>query len=771
MTVPANIDHLLLGAKKQDYLIQRSVTISSAAANYLNRTPASVGDRKTFTVSAWVKRTGILFSAIDVPLLSAGDGTNFGISGTGALGATYDGRFYIRNGGANLARIPTPLFRDPTAWYHIVFSIDTTNATAADRQIVYVNGIRQENFDSSFSLNADTNINTTTAHTIGVGLVTTANSTYTGNFYLTEYYFIDGQALTPSSFGETDAATGVWKPKAYGGTYGTNGFYLNFSDNSTTAALGTDYSGNGHNWSLNGFTLGPGATNYATTDVPTLNSEDAANYLTLGQLRLNGTYTIRFGDMQLLSGTSAMGNWLGSTPLPTTGKWYLEITKYTTYGAFGFSDNLSAALISTPGSGGGGGSVYGVAWDMDAGKVWIGTSLNNSDIESGLNPTTTFTPGTTYYAFARDAYVAQSTNGVYNYGQMGFINTPPSGFKNLNTYNFPDPSITKPSQYTDLVTYTGTGSTLTPTSSLEFSPDLVWIKSRSAATDHALYDAVRGATFQLESNTTTAETTEATGLTAFNSNGFTVGALAQVNTNAATYVAWCWDESTTPGFDIVSYTGDAVSNRAIGHGLGVTPAMIIVKDRDVNGSNDNWFVWHEALGGNYNIDLNATAARYVPTTARSGGGIGADGVYVPNSTDFTLRDGTVNNQNLNESGDRYIAYLWSEVAGFSEFGSYTGNANANGPFVWCNFQPAILMIKRIDSTSDWTIIDTQREGYNVDNDPLFANLNNVEGTTDLLDLFSHGFKIRTTDASVNASAGTYIYAAFAKTPFKYSLAR
>ena len=299
------------GSETDSYQISRSLRFNSADSAYLSRTPASAGNRRKFTCSAWVKRTGILASSIDVPILSAGDGTNFGISGTGALGGTYDGRFYIRNGGANLCKIPNAIFRDPSAWYHFVFVIDTENATAADRQILYANGVRQENFDGSFAQNTDTNINTTTVHTIGVGLVTTANSGYSGNFLLAEYHFIDGQALTPSSFGETDAITGRWKAKAYTGDYGANGFYLNFSDNSGTTAttLGKDsapISGThtaANNWTPNNFSVTAGTGNDSLTDSP-------ANYGTISTTLTDDTYQIS----RSLRFNSADSAYLSRTP-------------------------------------------------------------------------------------------------------------------------------------------------------------------------------------------------------------------------------------------------------------------------------------------------------------------------------------------------------------------------------------------------------------------------------------------------------------------------
>jgi hypothetical protein len=329
------------------------------------------------------------------------------------------------------------------------------------------------------------------------------------------------------------------------------------------------------------------------------------------------------------------------------------------------------------------------------------------------------------------------------------------------------PTINRGDDYFQAVTYTGNGSTNTITG-LRFQPDFVWVKGRSGATDHALYDSVRGTTKDLVSNSTAAETTQSTGLTAFNSDGFTLGALAKMNTNAATYVAWCWKAggstssntsgtitstvsvNTTAGFSIVTYTGNSTSGATIGHGLGVAPKMIIVKTRNAA---DNWAVYHSSTGATQYLQLNTTNASASSITLWND--------TSPTPTVFSV--GT--NNDVNDSARTYVAYCWAEIAGFSKFGSYTGNGSTDGPFVFTNLKPRFIMIKRTDTTSNWTILDTAREGYNVDNDPLYPNLSDAEGTTDLADILSNGFKLRSTDASVNANTGTYIYAAFAESPF------
>lgn len=313
------------------------------------------------------------------------------------------------------------------------------------------------------------------------------------------------------------------------------------------------------------------------------------------------------------------------------------------------------------------------------------------------------------------------------------------------------PVIKKGSDYMQAVTYTGNGST--QTINVGFQPDLVWIKSRSAATDHKLVDSVRGATLALSSNTTGAEVTDSTGITAFTSTGFTLGANSTYNTNAATYVAWCWKKGATPGFDIVTWTGTGVNNRTVSHNLGVAPAMIIAKDRT---SAYNWDIYHKSLGISATLTFTTNATR----------NLNAFGTNAPTSSVFYTQDSFTNT-----NGDNYVAYCFAEITGFSKFGSYTGNGSADGPFVYCGFRPKYVMVKRTDSTSDWGVYDSARDIYNQMTDFLFPNASYAETAGYSVDFLSNGFKMRNSAGFPNNSGGTFIFAAFAENPLKYSLAR
>jgi hypothetical protein len=332
-------------------------------------------------------------------------------------------------------------------------------------------------------------------------------------------------------------------------------------------------------------------------------------------------------------------------------------------------------------------------------------------------------------------------------------------------------------------TYTGTGASLTVANtvgSASFQPDFVWVKGRSGATDHALYDSVRGVQKQLESNQSGAETTETTGLTAFGSTGFTVGALAQMNTSAATYVAWQWkaggnavtntdgtitttvSASPSSGFSVMTYTGTGIDNKTIGHGLGAAPKFLIWKPR---ASATDWMVWHTGLSGfNYDVRLNTTAAQ----------GTGANPLNntAPSSTVITLR----NQGDVNGSGTTIVCYAFAPVAGYSAFGKYTGNGSADGPFIYTGFRPRLMMWKRTDAVADWYMWDTTRDTYNGGGKVLWPNYSNGEtdygtGSSGLWDILSNGFKLRTNSGGMNTNGANMIYMAFAEVPFRSALAR
>lgn len=343
-------------------------------------------------------------------------------------------------------------------------------------------------------------------------------------------------------------------------------------------------------------------------------------------------------------------------------------------------------------------------------------------------------------------------------------------------------TINKGSSYFNTITYTGTGSSNSLTG-VGFQPDWVWIKQRSGATWHNLYDVLRGTTKALATNDNGADDTRSTGLTAFNSDGFTVGSDNNANGSSNTYVAWNWlangagvsntqgsitstvSSNTTNKFSIFTYTGTGASVTTVGHGCSSEPKFVIVKNRSSTGA---WVTYHTGaqagltLPNQASLILNGTNASANPAS----GGYLSDG-YFSNvtSTTITLRD--VNNaNNVNTNGNNYIGYAFADVKGFSKFGSYTGNGNADGTFVYTGFKPALVLQKTTSTTSDWNIVDNKRSTYNVNNLRLNPNTSSAESTSpNYCDLLSNGFKFRASSSGINGSGETNIYAAFAENPF------
>lgn len=336
------------------------------------------------------------------------------------------------------------------------------------------------------------------------------------------------------------------------------------------------------------------------------------------------------------------------------------------------------------------------------------------------------------------------------------------------------PTIVKGSDHMQAVLYTGTGATQT-ISGLNFQPDLVWIKSRSAATDHKLTDAVRGVTKALVSNSTAAETTDTTGITAFTSTGFTLGANSTYNNSGATYVAWCWKAGGTTstntngtitstvsvnasaGFSVVTFTTPSgFSNGTIGHGLGVAPSLVIVKNR--NGTTNRWMTYHSSLGNTQALYLELTNAATTSSVFWNN--------TSPTSSVFTV------GSNLYASVDN-VAYCWTPIAGYSAFGSYTGNGSADGPMIYTGFRPRWIMTKQSSGAGQsWNIFDTARNPYNLANTTLYADQSSAEDSvSNAYDILSNGFKLRTTASQGNTNGATYVYMAFAENPFKNALAR
>jgi hypothetical protein len=679
----------------------------------------------------------------------------------------------------------------------LVVAVDTTQATASDRVKMYVNGGQVTAFttNNNPTQNLDTAVNSTVAHNIGRN---TYNSSNYFDGYITEMYLIDGQALTPTSFGYVNPTTGIWSPAKYVGGYGTNGFYLNFSDNSNTTAatLGADSSGNGNNWTPNNFSVTAGAGNDSLVDSPTSYGTDTGvggtvrgNYSTLNPLNLGASATLANGN---LNHASTSGSWTTalSTIGMTSGQWYFEATitssgnhmvgianqSFTTsaylgenvnsWGYYSSGEKYTGVTSGTAyGASYTNGDVIGVALDMDAGTITF--------YKNGTSQGQAFS-GLTGPLFFGVSGISSSTR-VVNFGQRPFAYTAPSGFKALCTQNLPTPTIgattaTQAGKFFNPVLYTGNGDLQSVT--VGFQPDWVWLKSRSVARNHRLMDTVRGINYVLSSDLTTAEYA-GSALSSINSSGFTLNSTDNQNVSSEPYVAWNWRASnatavtntsgsitstvsanTTSGFSVVTFTASANSG-SIGHGLGVAPSMIILKSRN---NTSNWVCYHASLGADKYILLESTGSAVTNTATWQN--------TTPTSTVFYSNGPFA-------TGWTEVAYCFAEVAGYSKFGSYTGNGVADGPFVFTGFRPAYVMIKNTTLASAWIVYDNKRNTANVETNYLLPNSSGAEATLSslVLDFTSNGFKIRGDQATINTSNNNYIFACFAESPFKYSLAR
>jgi hypothetical protein len=766
-------EFLAIGGGSSGYAAKNSLRFRASNSAYLERTPAGAGNRKTWTWSAWVKR-GTLGGAVSMNLFVG--------NRAGTTDATYtdivftpSDQFAVRGYATNW-RITTAVFRDPSAWYHLVVALDTTQATAADRVKVYVNGTQITSFGTSNNpaLNADLAVNAALPQSVGRD-VSGGGTFFDG--HMAHVYLIDGQALTPSSFGRTDAATGEWVPTNYSGSYGTNGFRLSFEDAASTTTIGYDSSGAANHMTTSGVSVTAGTTFDQMTDTPTL------NYCVLNPVNPTGSTlsnanlsaSIPFATNSIVKGTFSA----------SSGKWYWEVTVTSggvgTVGALvdGAAETYYPGYTSSDGisypSGGGvyrGGApiqtynsfttndVIGVALDLDNGKIFFsknGTWQGSSDPAAGTNPAASTGIAGKTWNVANGNNSASAAGHAFNFGARPFAYSPPTGFAALNTRNLPTPSIKRSRQYFDTRLRTGTGAAAS-VADLEFAPDLVWIKSRSAATTHNLFDTSRGAQKGVQTTGPNAEFTDANSLSAFGSNGYSLGTDASsrgVNVNTATYFDWALKSGSAPGFNITLFTGDGTGARTINHGLGVTPQLMLVRGRDAR----VWAGWHKNLtSAAYYVDLGTVAAEAVDTTMFDSAAPGAS----------SFRVGSYNNANL----VNYLAYLFTEVPGFSRIGVYTGNASTDGPFVWCGFKPKFVMVKARDAATGWFIANPSNSANEVIQ-RVFADGANAEASNIYgLDLLAGGFKVRApTGYSLNNSGISYLFIAFAEVPFKYARAR
>jgi hypothetical protein len=761
------------------YEVDYSCRFHGTDSTYLAFTPSSTAtNTKIGTLSVWVKLA--LDTTVNNQILNAGgssgdiikfDQSNFKIESF--LNNYSSGRY-----------ITTQVFRDPHAWGHLVLALDTNSTTAVgDRMRIYWNG------EEITAFGTETHVSDDYALLYGkngteqvIGNKTTPGTDYQFGGYMAEYVYIDGQQLTPSSFGETDD-NDIWRPIDVSGlTFGNNGYYLDFADDSD---LGNDVSGKN-----NDFTSSSGLA-----DVDQVIDTPTNNFAIISPLGKQAGLAISDGNLKGIGDTSGQDTMAPTSIVASTGmKVYCEfvatgantmmlgVIKAHEWGAnfdVMASDSMRLLHLAT-------GDVYTsdgvvlasnyapddsvpvtimIALDLVNDKIYWGDAGTDkwSDGAGSYDQDFTASPGGVdltadlAWLFTMRAY---SSTFVANFGQHSFVGTPPSGFLALNTTNLPVPSIADPSAQFQPNTRTGNGDAgaVTQTGNSQFGTDLIIIKNRDETDSWKVVDTGRGATYQISTDTVDAQTQDSNGVTDFSdTNGYIIGTGADgYNDDTENFIDYHFQEGSTPGMGInASVSHEQGSETEIAHGMNLVPAFAMVKETDAATA---WWIFHQKLTSEtarYLI-LGGTDATDKETTLAAVWGTQSSTNFVIGNAETGLADGT------------YVCYSFAEVAGFSNFGSYKGNGVPDGSLVLMDFKPAFIIIKNIDADStDWQSFDTQMNKYNVAPNRLAPNGNYVEATTssNQIDILSNGFKIRSSHANMNSSDTDYIYCAWAENPF------
>jgi len=796
-----------LGGKK----IEKSLTFDENNQTTLICNLGSSGDatnRKKTTLSFWIKLLrpkqgrGVITAAASGTGASA-TGTRFHLNSDGTW------KFATQVSNSTVWAIDSDrIYTDTNAWYHVVMQLDTTQSTASNRVKIYVNGNQDTTFSGSYpSQNYD---DYWSFGNWRIGDYGGDYGYYYGSrFMIADIYLLDGQSLDPTYFAFTETQTGIWTPKDYTGAFGDHGFHLEFKDDSaaTATTMGKDTSGNANNFTPSNFSAS-GDGKSIKTDTPT-NNKPIINGLLNWTYDANGD-TLREGNLKL-TGSQGWKN-ISTFKIDGTEKLYYEFVNTTAAGwqclgilviTKGDLRNLSSALTDS--------RVYGFA--STQATYFGGSYTSTSDVPSwstndvmsikyekgilrlykngalataaatGIDQTKEIyayiandnasTP-VGYVRFDKDSWTQSANAGVdytWQLSETGLVS---------------NPTLIRPQRHFDTVTFTGNGSTGQSITSLEFQPDLIWLKNRSATNNHAMVNSVVGRAKGLYPDSNSAEFNSSTGrdVASFDISGFTVGEPEQAsstNNNGSNIVAWCWkaggsstvtnnDGNNTSqvsvnaeaGFSILTYTGNGTNNSNItmGHGLGKKPGWVIIKNRD---STADFVTWITGIGGSAddnqkNLGLNVT----------SQAGQNSDQFRYTDSSVIAVRSTDSTNGKVNKNGDNYVAFCWIEIPGYSKFGIYTGNGSTDGPMVDLGFRPAYILLKRADGGAPWRIFDNKRPDiseYNNNTYRLHADDTTVEATSiPYMDFLSNGFKIKDNGSYINGSGNDYVYATFAAQP-------
>jgi len=753
--------------------IANSCIFNRADSATMSRTLETPTNGKIWTFSTWFKR-GNLDSDICKFL---GYSAN---NGGGYIGIVSN-EFYISDltysGGwtVTFSFDSTRTLEDTSKWYHLMVAVDTTDSTANDRVKLYIDGDRVTSLGTSTNPAQDLISN----YNGGSGTLYIGRRGYdTTNLldgYMAETNFVDGTALTPSTFGVTDTSTGRWIPKTLSGiTYGNSGWRLTYADSS---ALGDDTSGNTNDFTVSNIVAGDQTTDSPTQNFATFDPFDSGN----NAGSTPGTAVLAEGNTRVTA-PSNPSNWdqyRTSKPL-LSGKYYVEVTltslnTATYFGVIsknqsiknngwysdqktgwsydssnGKTENSNNGYISYGGARSQG-DVVGIAVDLDNGTLWFsenGTYPNSGNPATGANPAYSnlklaVQDGGLCFTEAR----GYSGHNDWNFGQKSYTHSAPSGFSTVQQDNMPE-------------TVKGVSG-------------LSWIKDRdSASYSHFLFDSSRGKGNALKSNSSNAQSSyNPNELQKFLKGGYSVGSSTEVN-RATSYASWNWvansgttasngtgsvtstvQANTTAGFSIIEATAPASGNFTIGHGLSSAPDFFWLK---MTGTTGNWVTFHHSIA--------TTSGEYMllDTTGAMGTAPNAWGAALPTSSVIGLGAGS------SVTGSQpFIIHAWHEVSGFSKFGKYEGNNNADGTFVYTGFKPAFVIIKSIDGGSSsypWAMYDSKRSPNNPVSLFMSANATDVENTLDRIDFLSNGFKCRQAYSYSNAGE-TYIYMAWAEHPF------
>jgi len=784
------------GGEFYNFPIGQSLRFEDGDSAYLSRTPASAGNRKTWTFSAWLKRGNL--GSTQMILVGGSSDTDRTII---RFGSSDNIEIDDYTGSYNFRYITNAVFRDVSAFYNITVVADISNATTTERVRLYVNGERITSFstESTPLSGINTRINNNVPQQIGKH-ASGSNQYYDG--YMAEINFVDGTALDPTSFGQTKS--GIWIPKDTAGlTFGTNGFRLGYAN---SAAIGDDTSGNTNDFTVNNLVASDVVLDSPTNNFGVMSSIDKGD----------GTATYSEGNLKVSVGDNEEA--FGSFGM-SSGKWYWEI-RYVSSASSNNKIGLGIADTAVPNNNevtnnGHQGTTYApndiLAVAVDVDNETFSFYKNGSIIETdtdwsakgwaSIKPIVTSSNSSgeevCILNFGQDdtfAGAISATGNTDENGQGVFKYTPPSGFLSLCSANLPSGAIDTladetPEDYFNTVLYSGNNNNSQTISGVGFEPSMLWIKCRDSAEHHHISDAVRGANKFLFSNETNAERTGShdggENTVAYTSDGFSftsTGVADEINFGSRSYVAWNWKAngagvSNTDGsitstvsvgatsqqnwFSIVSWTGTG-ANATVGHGLnGATPELILLKNRN---DATNWTAGctHYPSGWQNYQRLNDTSAVLTASSVWNN--------TAPATSVFSV--GTSNG--ANGSGDGIIAYCFANAEGLCKVGAYgPGTGNSNGPFVFTGFRPAFILVKGIGGTINWAIRDNKRLGRNPTEHYLIPDLSNVEGSASStgVDFLSNGFRFRGGSGIGNLSGANYIYLAIAEQPFKYANAR